>query len=313
MRFVIDETSWRFDGLTLGACVEALETMLDQIEDAQAQGHLACYSEELFYTLVWENKSFYELYALDAPIPIPREVQERFDSNFHGLSKWQDMSPDWRPSKIKFDGSPEEEAPSIAWAHEQTVLNRERAIACLVFPGGRPAGFFDVTVNQKKAPLWLVADSKNYCDFFRWLIVETTKNPDEMERFASSAFSSLDFMPGTFNGIKKMSKNYQELVKPLVHHLGALSDHGKRVFEKPWSQVAAEFGGVGVNISDENGKTKSNTDARKERTVEFNGNDIICWWHIKLEPHQDRIYLSPDRIHSGGKLLVGIFCEHLKT
>jgi len=180
----------------------------------------------------------------------------------------------------------------------------------LVFSGGRTAGSFGVTVNHQTTSLWFVVDSQDYCEFFRWLIEETTKNPDEMEKFALSAFPSLDFVPNAFNGIKKMSKNYQDLVKPLVHHLSVLSDHGKEIFEKPWDKVAAEFGALKVEISDENGKTKSNSQARKERTVNFKGKDISCWWHTKLEPHRDRIYLSPETLKSGEKLLVGIFCEH---
>ena len=161
--------------------------------------------------------------------------------------------------------------------------------------------------------LWFVDDSQNYCDFFRWLILKTTNKPVEMEKIAPSAFPSVDFVEGIFNGIKNMSKPYREIVEPLVHHLGALSDHGKRIFLGPWDEVAAKFGALGVNVSDENGKTKGDSDARKERTIVINGTNIVFWWHSKLERHQDRIHLNPDKIANGGRLLVGIFCRHMKT
>lgn len=82
MRFVIDETSWHFDGFEQDRCIEALETMLDLLDDAHDQGQLACYSEELFETLVWQNKTFHELYEPDSPMAIPWEVQERVASTF---------------------------------------------------------------------------------------------------------------------------------------------------------------------------------------------------------------------------------------
>lgn len=312
MRFVIDETSWRFDGLASGTCIESLETMLDQLDVALAHGQKACYSDELFNAKVYQNKSFYELYAPDSPLLISREVQERIASIFIGLSKWEDLQLEWPTSfDVQIDGAIMEEAPSIAWAHKQLLQNPAHYIACMVFPSGRQAGIFDVTVDAKTHPIWFVADNKNYCDFFRWLIVETTKNHDEMELFASSAFPSLDFVDHAFDGISHMSKPYRELARPLIHHLGAMSDHGKRIFLGPRDQIEAEFGALGVNISNENGNTRGNSDARKERTIEIDGADIVFWWHSKLERHQDRIHINPDRIAGGGRLLVGIFCKHL--
>ncbi|BCB26786.1 hypothetical protein SKTS_16720 [Sulfurimicrobium lacus] len=300
MRFVIDETSWRFDGLETDQCIEFLESMLDQLDIALDQGHSTCYSDELFNTIVYQDKCFYDLYASDSPLYISRDIQERIASIFYGLSKWQDISSDWPSSfEIQVDGEPKEVAASVAWAHVQSFQNPPHHIACVVFSGGRRSGRFDVTVDMKKIPIWFVAGSQSYVDFFRWLIVEKTKNPAEMEEFAPSAFPALDFVGGAFNGIKNMSKPYLELVGPLVRHLGAMSDHGKRIFLGPRTQVAAEFGALGVDVSDENGKTKGNSEARKERTIEIDGREIVFWWHSKLERHLDRIHFNPDKIASG--------------
>ncbi len=330
MHFVIDESSWHFDGLKSYECNEALEKMLDQLEDALAQDahHRACYSEDLFNNPVWQDKIFYDLYSPNFSIHISNAVQERVASIFNGLSKWQDIEPQkWPPSfDVQVGNSPNEYAPSVAWAHEQTVKDSHCAIACVVFPLARKSGSFNVIVDSKTTTLWFVADKPNYIDFFNWLspkvtkffrdlIIETTKNPTEMEKFAHLAFPWLDFAEGAFSGIRNMSKPYNELVEPLVHHLGALSDHGKRIFgvEGTWIRVAAEFGSIGLEISDENGNTKNNSYARKERIAKFKGKEFICWWHTKLEPDRDRIHIFPDRIHNGEKLLVGIFCRHLTT
>lgn len=314
MRFVIDETSWRFDVLAPGQCIECLESMLDQLDTALYQGHLICYSDELFNTIVYQDKCFYDLYAPDSPLPISRDIQERIASIFSALSKWQELPSEWPPSfEIQVDGAPKELAASVAWAHEQSFQNPRLHVACVLFPSGRRSGSFGVVVNTRKTSLWFVAESQSYCDFFRWLIVETTKNPAEMEGFAPSAFPGVDFVSGAFNGIKDMSKPYRELVSSLVHHLGAMSDHGKRIFLGSRVEVASEFGALGVDVSDENGNTKGNSEARKARTIEIDGTEIIFWWHSKLERHLDRIHFSPDKIANGGRLLVGIFCRHLRN
>lgn len=314
MRFVIDETSWRFDGLAAHVFIEAMEIMLDQLDEVQALGHSVCYSDELFNTTVWQDKSFYDLYSPDSPFSIPREIQERIASTFYRLSKWQEMTLPWPPSfDIETSSGDREFAPSIAWAHEQTVRDVANAVACVVFSTIRLTGSFIVTVDIKSTPLWFVADPGDYWNFFRWFIEETTERPAEMKEMAASAFPALDFVEGAFNGIKDMSNPYHVLVRDLVHHLSVLSDHGERIFLLPWVRAEAEFGALGVSISDENGKTKADSEARKQRTIIIDGTETIFWWHTKLKPHEDRIHVYPDRITKGGRLLVGIFCRHLKT
>ena len=51
--------------------------------------------------------------------------------------------------------------------------------------------------------------------------------------------------------------------------------------------------------------------ARADSTDGFEGADLICWWHTKLERYVDRIHLCPDLVASGGPIVVGIFCQHL--
>lgn len=314
MRFVIDETSWHFDELEQNSCIEALEVMLDLLDDAHDQRQPACYSEELFETVVWQNKTFYELYEPDSPMAIPWEVQERVASIFGRLSKWQELdSYEPKDFDVQIDNRSKEFAPSVAWAHEQTARNKANAVACLIFSGVRSLGNYPVTVKNQTANLWFVGDFQSYRDYFRWLITDTTKSPDELTKFAASAFPSLDFIPDSFDGIKGMSKPYRELIEPLTKHLSILSDHGKRVFSESWKDAPSKFGSHGINISDENGNTKSNSQARRERTRIFNGKEVVFWWHSKLEPDRDRIHFAPDKIADGGRLIVGIFCRHLQT
>ncbi|MBW4056027.1 MAG: hypothetical protein HIU83_11635 [Proteobacteria bacterium] len=312
MRLVIDEMSWHFDLHSPAECIEALETLLDQLDDAQEQGIDVCYSEDLFVVPVYQDKGFYDLYESDSPVPISWEVRERVGSIFARLPKWQELALPWPLTlDVCVNGEQEEFAPSVAWAHAQTALDLTRAIACVVFPGGRQGGFFPVVAESVTTNLWFVANSQNYREFFRWLIVNTTEHPAEMEEFAPSAFPSVDFVKGSFNGIKNMSKPYRGIVQHLVLHLGVFSDHGARIFSGPRLNVQRAFGSLGVNISDENGNTRADREARKLRTINVDGTDFIFWWHSKIERHQDRIHICPDRILSGGRLLVGIFCHHL--
>lgn len=314
MQLVIDETSWRFDMLAPDDAVEALESMLDLLDIAFEQGHSACYYADLFTTPVYHHMCFYELYDPDAPVHISREIQERIAGIFFGLQKWDEVSDNFPTSfEVEVDGGPKEIATSIAWAHQQTLLKPPRHIACLVLPAIRQPGCLDVVVDSKKTPLWFVGNDQNYLDYFRWLIIKTTKNPAGMELFSHSAFPELDYSDNAFNSIKDMSKPYGELVETLVHHLAVLSDHGKRIFLEPWDKAPAELGALGVNATDENGGTKADSDARKERTAKVQGVDTLFWWHTKLQAYVDRIHFNPDAVAKGGRIIVGKFCSHFKT
>jgi len=312
MRFVVDENSLIFDGLEPEMCVEALEQVLDRLDDAQADGHACCYSDELFNIPVRDGRTFYELYNSDSPIPISWDVQVRVATAFGRLPAWQDLQLPW-PNELDVvvGVGPLEYAPSIAWAHMQTSLGASNAVACITHTLKRASGRTNVAVAGKTIPVWFAATARDCERFFRWLILETTKTPDEMEKLSASAFHALDFVSGAFSGIKHMSKSYILIAPAIVAHLAALSDEGRRIFSGPRDRVANEFGPFGVDISDENGSTKSNSKARAERTLVVNGEERIFWWHTKLEPQHDRIHICPKKVREGGRILVGIFCDHL--
>lgn len=314
MRFVIDETSWKFNGLSQADFLKDLESFLDLMDSQIEQGHTICYSENLFFFEVFKNFSFYELYNPSGLIFVPRHVQERIAIIFSHLQHWEDfenlpLSFDVEINQNKII----ESAPSIAWAHHQNKNYVIDTIGCLVYPSGRTSGFLDVEVSETVIPLWFISDQISCLKFFRWIILHGTTAPSQMERFSPSAFPELDFIPGVFNGIKNMSKPYGALVEDLVHHLSVFSDYGKNIFSELYIDAPGKFGSYNLNVSDENGGTKSNSQAKKDHTRTFKGKEIQFWWHSKLEPDRDRIHIDPSPLKSSGKIIVGIFCRHLIT
>lgn len=314
MRFVIDETSWKFNGLSQAVFLEKIETFLDLIDSQIEKGNIVCYSEDLFHSQVFGDLCFYDLYNPVAPISIPWYIRERISITFAHLQKWEDFDS-W-PTSFDIKILPHgilEPAPSIAWAHHRNNSNVIDTIASLVFPGGRVTGFFDVEVANVTRPAWFISSEIDCVKFFRWIILNGTTSPAQLERFANAAFPQLDFVPNVFNGIKTMSKPYILLLPNIVHHLSIFSDEGKKIFSGPHIDVPAKFGSLGLNVSDENGNTKSNSEAKKDHTRTFNGKETQFWWHSKLELDRDRIHLDPTPLNSRQKIVIGIFCRHLTT
>ena len=214
--------------------------MLDIIDDALERGHGCCYSSELFHILVREGHSFYDLYAPESPIVIPREVQERIAVAFNRMPTSDDLegkSPD--TFEVAINGGTVEYAPSIAWAHTQAQIDKSRSMACITHRNKRGSGHLDVLVGAMSVPLWFVSTGRDCECYFRWLIIETTSSASQMEALAASAFRDLQFVDGVFTGIKSMTKPYSAIAPAIVAHLAAFSDEGRRIFLGPRARVAA--------------------------------------------------------------------------
>ena len=313
MRFVVEESSVQFTGNAPQHDLERFEQFLDRIDDVLSYGHKITYSTDLFISPVLNNLAFYDLYTVNPELHIPRPVQERVAVIFGRLQKWDDTNTDLPPEfDVTFGNSPAICAPSIAWVHDQALKNGDQRSACIVMAQGLPEGAREVTCAGNTVPISFISSKKGFANFFRWVIEKTTKSPIEIEDFATAAFPNVTIASGATQGIKGMSKPYVNLIRDVVHHLSVFSDESKSAFGSgTWQNAPTHFGSRGVDISDENGKTKANREAEQARTKVVGGKSITFWWHSKLEPDRDRIHVYPDEVANGGKLLVGIFCRHL--
>jgi hypothetical protein len=309
LRFTVDERSWQTGTENPSQWLNAFEAVLDVLDDALERHHTILYSEHLFAMEITAGRSFYELYDDLSELRVPPDVRLRVAAVFSKASRWEDCESEPSSFNVNFEGCQIEYVPSVAWCHQQ--YHHAEYVCCVSGATVRSAGENQVFLNGTPATVWFATTVRDAELFFRWIIVKTTKTPDQMANFASDAFRRLKFSNGVFDGIKKMSAPYLSLVERLVKNLGVLSDEGERIFRGSWRDASAQFGALGVQISDENGKTKSNSKARKARTLIVEGSELQFWWHIKIHPDRDRIHIYPDGVHSGKHIFVGIFCNHL--
>lgn len=312
VRFIVDEKSISLHGLSTSDGLEVIEDLLDLIEDSQREGHDTCFDDELFNINLLGQRSFWELCDPDSPIYLTPEVSERAATIFGRLPRWHELDEPWPPDfDVSVGGGFIETTPSVAWAHQQAVKGGLSSVACICGSGGRRSGAVAVELAGRSENVWFVASAADMEHYFRWLIVEYATTSDDIEELATCAFRKLTFVDRCFEGIRTMSKPCRMLAPMIVHHLAAFSDDGQRIFAGPWIRAPQEFGALGINISDENGATKRNHQARNERRIVVNNEELLFWWHSKIEPHRDRIHVYPNKVTQGGNIIVGIFCQHL--
>lgn len=308
MIFAYDERSLECPvGNEAGWC-EGFEATLDHVSDLLERGHSLAYSDRFFVQHILPGLSFYDLLAPDHNIQVTGELAERVASIFFRAQRLEDVFPYEGESTVDF-GAGAEEAATVAWIAARYISEglHTPCLSCTQI-GTTQVGF-----EGSQVPVHFVGSTKCVELFFRWMILNTTSSPSEMDEMSTEAFSGLEFLSGAVDGIKAMRGTYKLLLPKIVHDLSFLSDNGRTIFSQPWKNAPASFGQGYVNASDENGRTKQNGEARRQRTRDYKGKKRVFWWHIKLQPHQNRIHFSPDDVGSGGRILIGIFCEHLVT
>jgi len=75
--------------------------------------------------------------------------------------------------------------------------------------------------------------------------------------------------------------------------------------------IAQRFHGFGIVIAPENPDVFLNRRCREAREVKAGGLSLYCEWHVKLEPHRNRIHVHPPIPTTDNKFIVGVIDEHL--
>ena len=312
-RFAIDDRSFRLAGLPAGDVALAIKALIGLVRDVTNAGHGVCFDPDMFTMPVWGGLSFYELFTAET-LELSIDDQIAASTYFATIVRWDDVDGAAPTSlDVSVAGGPIETSGTLAWAHARASLKLSAA-ACISCVAARPLGLNDVQlIGSGLEKIWFVNDMPGVRDYLRGLLSTHTGAPVDLELLAGDAFPQLTFVNGSFAGIKSMSRGLPQIAPDIVRHLGTLSDYGQAVFKRPWIGAEASFGARGVSLSDENGKTKQNKVARKERVRTIDGQEVLFWWHTKIEPDRDRIHFNPDSVPGGGRILIGIFCRHLSN
>ena len=103
------------------------------------------------------------------------------------------------------------------------------------------------------------------------------------------------------------------LRRSVVEHLGALNDRFISAFDSENGLPVGISSVIGISVSIESGNTRDSRKKMKLREVEFQGRMLMCEWHSKIEPQQNRIHFCLIRNEDNARIFIGIFVEHLPT
>lgn len=317
IRHVIDESGVLLRDSSPEAVAEVIDAFLDRIDTARDRREGVARSTDLYVAPVMDGLDFYDL-LYDAASPIDDvDRLRRLRIAVDRLLVWDETEAldVVRDLEVTIAGN-RVYSPSVAYAHACRSL--PGAVGSILFKSTGRRGIVDVQVGGEAYALHFIVSESDHTQLFRDAV--TIENMDEaaFEANAPSAFPRLSWVSGVWRGIGDFKRPYMEHRQVLVEHLGVLNDVGADIFNSLSAtqpdQISGHFGSHGVVASDENGRTKRDKEAKKDRTRCFQGEECVFWWHTKLLPETDRIHFlwrsSADGDESPGDIIVGIFTHH---
>ncbi|MFF7551870.1 hypothetical protein ACFZA9_03075 [Streptomyces olivaceus] len=305
----MDESSFDFRGLT----EEQLTDALDDFSDALAElgmGRPVAVSPWWAEAECADGQQLYQVLYEGAPPRAGRDARLRMQSLMDRCPIW-DTGLAGLPDAVELDATVREMAWSLGYALVRT--GEGSTVGCLMFPRSESlSGWRKVSAGTVEASVYLFSDPSVLPGFWRELFHR--ENVAERDFFvrAGEAFPRLVFADSLafnkFDGSCLVMRDW------VVAVLGVVHDHFADAYAaNPGNTraVQAALGNHGLNLSPESPNTRSKPKIMKQRDVDYENDTYRCEWHGKEKPDRNRIHFSLPDQRLGGRILIGIFTDHL--
>ncbi|MCI0384148.1 hypothetical protein [Streptomyces sp. CNQ085] len=315
-RIVVDESSFDFRGLTEERLTDLLDDFSDTLEELSEQHSVAVSPWWVEMECAEDRKLYDVLYEGETP-RAGRDARLRTVRLMDRCPTWDTDLPGL-PDRVEVAGVTYDLAWSLCYAWWRT--RRRQHVACLVFPvrdrhGWLPVSARDGTTDEPMTEeVFHLVEAPALSEFWRSLFErEDVAEQDFFDR-ARQSFPELVFADSL--SFRKFDGSYAEMRDWVVRLLGVVHDHFTEALAlhsgQP-HQVQAELGRFGLNLSPESPNTRSKPGIMKQRDVDHKGETYRCEWHGKKERYRNRVHFSLPEPRLGGRILIGIFVDHLDT
>ncbi|MEO9528237.1 hypothetical protein [Roseibium sp.] len=329
MSFVVNGADWNFNGLSLIEVEELIERALAFVETSCERGEAVSIGDDFQTRPMHGEATLWDLFAADSPLPLSRELAQE-------LSAWLMRAPCYADSEfwprnfedamISVGGAPLISNEDIAWVHYSIRSGVPSALLAL--------GTSSVIVTSTASgnvETHFVSDEPGRTRFWRDMIILRGDSLESLSEFASRAYPDLYFTDGVLTTADhRLAGGYLASRHRVRRTLEVLSDWGHWIFTSPPPALAPgeappvdpgaspsnqiielRFAGFGVTAAPENPNVRTHRASREARETFISGRTLYCEWHVKLQPHQNRIHFHKPISESGDKVVIGMIDEHL--
>ncbi|MBX5273310.1 hypothetical protein HJB99_32520 [Rhizobium sp. NLR17b] len=329
MSFVVNGADWNFHGLSSAEAEELIDRALAFVETSRERGEPVSIGDDFQTRPMYEEATLWELFSADSPLPLPRELSQE-------LSAWLMRAPRYADSELWPAGF---EDTMISIGGAPAIINEDVAWVHYSIRSGVPSASLnlrtsDIIVTNTAAgnvEVHFVSDEPGRTRFWRDMIVLDGDLFESLLRFASRAYPDLHFVDEVLTGADHhLAGGYLALRQRVKRALEVLNDWGSWVFTSPPPALAPgetppldtntspsnrvielRFAGFGITAAPENPDVRGHRASREARETLVSGRTLYCEWHVKLQPHQNRIHFHKPIPESGNKVIIGMIHEHL--
>lgn len=292
--------------MAVGPLEEALVGLTERLEVATAREEAVEVYEDLWrMQVVGADTLASLLWDADNPRSLPHDLRLALGRRLDKCATFDELA---LPSLDAIIDGVSHTSPAAVRAH--TRVGQRAATACLTPATSGRRDEAQVVVDGVPRAVRYVIDEPSHVAFFRGAVEVENADEDGFAALAPHAFPELDFADGLWSGLRDFSRPYRDRRDELVAMLGALSDHGRRIFSLPQRDWIAHFAAVHIEISPES-SSDMKAPCLRHRQRELRGETLTFEWHMKLDRHVDRVHVHPGTTRADGRPIVGILTRHL--
>ncbi len=200
--------------------------------------------------------------------------------------------------------------PWLGAAFAATLVREGQAVPLVTTSLAEFTGAVLAEFQGQELDLYFVACAEHLQQAARWRFsVENIQEGGFFEA-CKDAFPRLLLASGlSFSGF---DGTYATLRDEVLRHLAALNDRFLEAYVAERGNSSAVSSRIGISVSIE-GNTRNSERLMRQRDVTYDGRIHRCEWHSKIEPHRNRIHFCVGDESIDGRILIGIFTDHLDT
>lgn len=328
MTFIVNGADWSFSDLETTAVEARIDRFLDFVRICFERNECILIGDDFQSRPMHGAFTLWELFAEHSPLDLSVEVAQELTAWLQRAQFYAD-APDWpegiQDSMIAVGGAPLALNQDVAWAHY--LLRSGKPTSCTTLG---PSQILDTSTASGSISMHFVGDEAGRVNFWRSAIKLEGDNLMSLVRYAEHAYPSLYFVDGVLSNADHLGGGYTASRHRVCMALSVLNDWGFWTFRHPPPSISPDdtiephidaqpsnqliqnrLSGFGVVAAPENPNVRSDGDSRRARETKVGGVTIYCEWHIKLEPHRNRIHFHAPVPESGNRVVIGMIDEHL--
>lgn len=321
MSFVVYGKDWNFNGLSNDQIIEMVDCVLSFVANSFSVGEEILVGDDFLQLKMIEDLTLWEL-------TLPGEIRQE-------LAAWMSRSPyyaeknDWPEgidsSEIAINGEEPLEDLDLAWVHHS--VRNGKSMGCFSFLYN---GLLETSSVSGSTKIRFVKSETDRAEFWQDSIVLQGDNKASLLMYAEKAYPNLFFHEAVLNDVDKLGGGYLAIRELVQKFLSILNLHAEWIFCRPPPTVGLNdevrpdsigkpsnalvqrrFRGFGAVVAPEKPNVRNDKRCREAREITLNDEVLYCEWHMKLEPHRNRIHIHPPTTESNNKTVVAIIDEHL--